>query len=76
MEEKIRQAFHEAFGLEPAKFNMDITPDDVPEWDSLGHMRLVTALQEKFGVEFEIDEVMEMETVRKIAEIVEKKGVA
>jgi acyl carrier protein len=76
MEEKIGLAFQDAFGVPPAEFHLDVTPDDVTAWDSLGHMRLVTALQERFGVEFEIDEVMEMDSVRKIVEVLQNKGAA
>ncbi len=76
MEEKIGAAFEEALGVPRAEFRLDVTPDDVPAWDSLGHMRLVTALQEKFGVELEIDEIMEMDSGRKIFEILQNKGAA
>ena len=73
MEEKIRNAFVSAFAIDPSTFSLDFTPDEVRGWDSLGHLRLVAALQEQFQTEFEVDEVMQMEDVRKIIEVISKK---
>lgn len=51
-------------------------PEDVKKWDSLGHMTLVAALEERFGLQFEVDEIMEMATVAAILSILAAKGVA
>ena len=71
--EKVKAAFVSTFGLEPSTFTVEMLPEDVQGWDSLGHLRLVTALQEQFGVEFEVDEVMDMDSVKKIVTICESK---
>lgn len=72
--EKVKNAFVSTFGIEPATFSVEMLPDDVPGWDSLGHLRLVTALQEQFGVEFEVSEVMDMDSVEKIVGICATKN--
>ena len=73
MLEKIQKSFIEAFGLKHAEFSLDLSPEKVTAWDSLGHLRLISALQEQFSVEFEIDEIMGMENVEKIIEILNKR---
>lgn len=75
MEDKIRNAFVSAFAIEPSIFSIELTPDEVRGWDSLGHLRLIAALQEQFEIEFEVDEVMQMENVRKIIEIISRKTI-
>lgn len=46
--------------------------DDAPAWDSMNHLRLVSALEEAFGIKFTMKEVGEMESFddvrRKVAE--------
>ena len=70
---KIREAFKSAFGVEPQSVTIDTKPADVPAWDSMGHITLVSGLERAFGLSFDVDEVMEMEDVRQIVRIVESK---
>jgi len=44
-------------------------------WDSLGHLKLVTALSQELECEFEVQEIMEMENLARIKEIVATHGV-
>lgn len=32
---------------------------DIPAWDSIGHMALMTTLEEKFEVELDIDDIID-----------------
>ena len=32
---------------------------DIAAWDSVGHMSLMTALEETFGIEMDIDDIIE-----------------
>lgn len=69
MDQRIAEVFNAVFQLPPEQLTDALTPQDVAGWDSLGHVRLVTQLQEQFGVEFEVDEIMRMETVGEIKKI-------
>ena len=69
MDQRIAEAFSAVFQLSPEQVTDALSPQDVAGWDSLGHMRLVTQLQELFGVEFEVDEVMRMENVAEIKKV-------
>lgn len=71
--EKVKAAFVSAFSVDPSTFTVEMMPEDIQGWDSLGHLTLVTALQEQFGIEFEVTEVMEMDSVKKIVSICEAK---
>ncbi|MEM1020797.1 MAG: acyl carrier protein [Sphingomonadales bacterium] len=48
----------------------------VETWDSLGHMQLMTELEEKFDVELDIDDIVEFSSFVKGKEILGKYGVA
>ena len=48
-------------------------PDEIPEWDSINHLNLVLALTEEFGITFDLNEILMMETLRDIQQIVEQK---
>jgi len=70
---KIQEAFKAAFDVDPESVSIETKPGDVPAWDSMGHVVLVSGLERVFGLSFDVDEVMEMENVRQIAKIVKSK---
>jgi acyl carrier protein len=70
---KIQEAFKAAFDVDPGSVSIETKPGDVPAWDSMGHVVLVSSLERVFGLSFDVDEVMEMENVRQIAKIVKSK---
>lgn len=37
----------------------DLKYQDIAAWDSVGHMSLMTALEEAFGIEMDIDDIIE-----------------
>lgn len=56
--EKYQQAFKEAFMVEVENLS-DLKYQDIPEWDSVGHMALMAALEEAFQIELDIDDIIE-----------------
>ena len=67
--------FEETFAYDTRRFSAATVPDDVKKWDSIGHMNMVATMEEKFGLQFEVDEIMEMIDVKKILEILASKGI-
>lgn len=70
---RVRGAFKAAFDVEPQSITLETKPGDIPAWDSMGHIALVSSLEQAFGLSFDVDEVMEMENVRQIVRIVEAR---
>ena len=70
---KVREAFKAAFDIDPQSVSMETTADDIPGWDSVGHLSLGASLEEVFGISLDVDDLMEMENVRAIVRIIEPK---
>ena len=49
------------------------TADDVAEWDSANHVRLMIAAESEFGVRFETDEITAPETVGALVDLIQAK---
>jgi acyl carrier protein len=73
--DSVANLFEKTFGLEKDKFAETLTPEDVPNWDSIGHMNLVMYMEQEFKQRFEVDEIMEMSSPAKIIEILAAKGI-
>jgi acyl carrier protein len=69
----VQGAFKAAFDVDPQSISLETTPGDIPAWDSMGHLALVSSLEQAFGLSFDVDEVMEMENVRQIFRIVQSR---
>ena len=44
----------ETFSVDKAVLKLETAPGDFPEWDSLGHLSLLTSLEEKFSISFDV----------------------
>jgi len=70
---KIREAFSAAFEINPQLVSMETNANDIPGWDSVGHLSLASNLEQIFGINLDVDELMEMENVREIVRIITPK---
>jgi acyl carrier protein len=57
------------------KFNEKIKYNEIPEWDSIGHMTLMSSLEEKFSISMDTDDIVDFSSFKKGIEILEKYGV-
>lgn len=65
-EDKFRKTVVEALELKDSDYRDSLALGDVPSWDSLGHLSLVAAIEATFGVRFETDAIVEMNSVAKL----------
>lgn len=71
--EFMRGIFREALDLNDYDLTTDSEFEAVPGWDSLGHMRIVSEIEEKLNLEFDIDEIIGVDTIQKLIEMIENK---
>jgi acyl carrier protein len=73
--QQVRQAFAEALDL-PADTDIEaLELGNQPHWDSVGHMALVAELEDRFGIELETDDIIDMSSYAKSIEILRRYGV-
>ena len=51
----------------------ELSASEVPEWDSLNHIRLMVAVQRAFGVKFTAADVGHLKTVGELMNLIERK---
>lgn len=73
--EKYNQAFIETFMVEEKDLPA-LKYQDVATWDSVGHMALMTALEESFTIELDIDDIIEFSSYEAGKSILAKYNVA
>lgn len=73
--EKYSQAFMESFEVEANALEGNLEYNSIPEWDSIGHMSLIAALEDTFDIAMETDDIIEFSSFNKGKELMEKYGV-
>ena len=69
--EKYENVFIEAFEIKESQLE-GLKYQDVDEWDSVGHMGLMTDLEEAFDIEMDIDDIIDFSSFEKGMEIMGK----
>ena len=73
MENKIKNIMSSLFDVDINEINEDSSPDSLDNWDSMGHMNLIVALEEEFRILFDEDEITEMLNFKLICLIISEK---
>jgi len=73
---KYKDIFIKSLSIDDSKFNEEIKYNDIPEWDSIGHMTLMSGLEEGFSITMETDDIVDFGSFKKGVEILEKYKVA
>ena len=67
--------FQEAFALSEGEIGDDTKYQNVHGWDSVGHMALMAAIEDSFGIELDIDDIIDFSSYKAGIKILEKYGV-
>ena len=71
MNNKLLELTSEFFKVDINLLNEKTTADDVEGWDSLAHATFIIFLEKEFGVEFDLQEMLEIDTLGSLSRLVE-----
>ena len=69
---KYQDIFIKSLSIEKNKFNENLKYNDIPEWDSIGHMTLISGLEEGFKISMETDDIVDFSSFKKGIQILKK----
>lgn len=70
--EKLQTIFDDVF-LDPVTVTLELSAHDVPEWNSLLHISLMVAVEQNFGIRFNVGEVENTKNVGEFADLIVQK---
>ena len=73
--EKYKKTFIDSLSIDNSLFKDSIEYNEIPEWDSIGHMTLIAALEETFKITIDTDDIVEFSSYKKGKEILKKYDV-
>ena len=70
---ELKAAILDVFEVEFEELTYETTAPEVNGWDSLGHFRLLHYLEEKYSIEFEIEDLGSMNNIGDLIRIINDK---
>ena len=76
MEKEICRIIERALGLSDNSVNVNDSMETIEEWDSLGLLTILSALEERFGNKIAaIDEISSVRSVKEIISILKNRSI-
>lgn len=72
--EKYIEAFTNSLEIDASQLE-NLEYQGVAQWDSVGHMSLIAALEDAFDIMIEVDDILALNSFEKGKEIIKKYGV-
>ncbi|MCF6325019.1 MAG: acyl carrier protein [Gammaproteobacteria bacterium] len=70
MDENLVEVVSEVFGVDEDDITPETSPENLDNWDSMNHLKLVTAIEEEFSINLSMDEVEAIVDVKSLSDIV------
>ncbi len=74
--EKLRDIMATTLEISPGAISEDSTMESLEEWDSLGHVHIMVALEQAFDLYMDVDDFAEMDSVGAILAYLESENAA
>ena len=66
---KYKEIFIKSLSIKENDFSEELKYNEIPEWDSIGHMTLMSGLEEGFSISIETDDIVDFSSYKKGVEI-------
>lgn len=70
---KLTKVFREVFDDDSIELTPETTANDIDDWDSIEHINLIAAVEDAFGMRFQMREVSGMKNVGEMVQIIENR---
>lgn len=71
--EQLNEVFQDVFDDDSITVDETTTANDIDDWDSLEHINLINAIEQKFGIKFDMGQIVTMKNVGEMANIIESQ---
>ena len=73
---KYSEIFEKSLNAPKEKINENLKYNEIDEWDSIGHMTLISGLEEGFNISMETDDIVDFSSFKKGIVILKKYSIS
>ena len=71
--EFMKSVFEKSLEIDADSLDLNSEFEEVPGCDSLGHIKIISEIENRLDLEFEIDEIVGQDTILKLIDMVKAK---
>ncbi len=72
MESRVKEIISRVLNVDLDRISDDLSSGDIPEWDSVGNLAIISTLEQELGVEFPLEDLFDLTSVRSIIDEINK----
>ena len=71
--DKLKKVILAQLDLDEWDIQDQTTAETVPGWDSLSHVRIISAVEDAYGIRFQMGEILRLKNVGQLQALIDKK---
>ncbi len=75
MNERLQEIFCDVFDQEDLTITPELNMADLPEWDSMSHLRLMLCIEKEFNIKIPIERIETLKSVAKIMDLLHENRI-
>ena len=72
MEKELLNLISEIIEVQPSDLSMDSGPQIIPEWDSLAHITIIGAVESKYNISFNMNDILSIKSISDLKTKIDK----
>ena len=72
MDTQVKEIIARVLNVDPGVITDTLCSGDIPQWDSVGNLAVLSTIEQELGVEFPLEDLFDMTSVRAIVDEVVK----
>jgi acyl carrier protein len=72
MESRVKEIIARVLNVDLSKITDTLSSGDIPEWDSVGNLAIISTIEQELDVEFPLEDLFDLTSVESIVQEVTK----
>ena len=72
MDSRVKELIAKVLNVDLELITDELSSGDIPQWDSVGNLAIISTLEQELDVEFPLDDLFDLTSVRSIIDEVNK----
>ena len=68
MEHKVKEVIARVLNVDPGVITDTLSSGDIPEWDSVGNLAIISTIEQELEVEFPLEDLFDLTSVKSLVD--------
>ena len=68
IETQVKEIIARVLNVEPALITDELSSGDIPQWDSVGNLAIISTIEQELDVEFPLEDLFDLTSVQSIVD--------